>query len=74
MTTTTVRFRFDNTRGYSAADLAVLNDRFVAACAAEGIDLEDPARDPYDTYDAEEHLAERVLVEFDNQQEGWPWK
>jgi len=40
--------------------------RFVAICAAEGVDLDDPDSDR----DFEEHLAERVLVEFDSQQEG----
>jgi len=69
-TTTTAHFRSDNTEGYSAADLAILNARFAELCAAEGIDLEDPARDPYDTYDAEQHLAGLVLAEFDSQQEG----
>jgi len=64
--TTTACFRADNTEGYSAADLAVLNDRFVAACAAEGVDLDDPDSNR----DFEDHLAERVLVEFDSQQEG----
>jgi len=60
----TARFTADNTEGYSAADLAVLNDRFVAVCAAEGLDLDDPNK-----YDFEQHLASDLLAEFDGQQE-----
>jgi len=72
MTTTTAaaRFTLDNTEGYSAADLAVLNARFAEVCAAEGIDLDDPDDSYSDTNDFVQHLSERVLIEFDNQQEG----
>jgi len=66
--TTTTYFTADNTEGYSAADLALLNERFAAVCAAEGVDLDDPDSNR----DYEDHLAERVLVEFDSQQEDCP--
>jgi len=67
-TTTTTCFTADNTEGYSAADLAILNARFAEVCAAEGVDLDDPDSNR----DYEDHLAERVLVEFDSQQDNGP--
>jgi len=72
MTTTAAaaRFTLDNTEGYSAADLAVLNARFAEVCAAEGIDLEDPDDSYGDANDFMQHLAGLVLAEFDSQQEG----
>jgi len=68
-TTTTARFTAGNTEGYSAADLAILNARFAEVCAAEGIDLDDPDDSYCETNDFVQLLSERVLVEFDNQQE-----
>jgi len=55
-------FRDDNTEGYSAADLANLNDLYRAMCAAEGISTEDGEDD---RADHRQNLGERILAEFD---------
>ena len=54
------RFTADNTEGYTAADLANLNDLFRAACAAEGVDPENSDEIGLDA------IAERVLAAYDN--------
>lgn len=54
------RFRDDNTEGYSATDLANLNDLFRAMCITEGVDPVDGDESHLD------HLAERVLAAYDD--------
>ncbi len=51
-------FRTDNTEGYTADDLANLNDLFRAICAADGVDPNDPDA-------ALDAIGERVLAAYD---------
>ena len=57
---TTHRFTADNTEGYTAADLAALNDRFYQWCAVRDIDLIDGDKSLLD------HISERILAEYDD--------
>jgi hypothetical protein len=52
-------FRDDNTEGYSAADLAILNERFETAITAEE-PIADSIRDSH-----EKNVAARVQFDFD---------
>ena len=53
------KFRADNTEGYSAADLEILNARFLAECAEADVDPVDGEKSHID------NIAERVLEAFD---------
>lgn len=59
------RFTDQNTEGYSAEDLAFMNDQFCREMARQGVtmvQMDDLARKSY-----EDHLAELILADFDAQ-------
>lgn len=56
---TTIRYTDDNTEGYSAADLLVLNAEFERACMALDIDADDHDKSATDA------VAERILTAYD---------
>lgn len=59
------RFTVDNTEGYTAADLAILNERF-ALRVERAVELADSDIAP-DPKSYEDHVAEQILALFDMQ-------
>jgi hypothetical protein len=56
-------FRPDNTQGYTESDLAILNARAAEWLAAN------PDNDDLNWHSAFSHACERILSEFDDEQE-----
>lgn len=65
------RFTDDNTEGYSAADLAILNRRFLDEVYLPADAT--PTMDSIEEKSWHDHCAERVLADFDERTLGREW-